>query len=891
MGKLCFLAAVLLACSARGTEVSSSVNGSFKIFDAKIDFNPVAFTTNWAGLNATGAHLPDDDGVYRFTLEDKKKALKLPASMRYEVLKSGNLAVDFITSLQEDTHLAGIALTTTFHMDDYGGGVLGNEEYQVAIPSADTKKIGFEIYNKSVTNFFLKNARGQIAFTMKFEKPTQIRVQENRRYGGDTLTLRIGANGDNKKSLFRKGNYSVKFELSAPDGIKFTNGGVVLKPGKDWVPLQVMDDMVDGSALDFSKLRGTGAPAGKYGRVVCNGQNFEFEKLPGVPQRFYGINICSSATTLDYEVSKKFARKLAKVGYNSVRIHHHEKCLVKEDGTTLDPEAMKKFDGFVSACIDNGLYLTTDLFVSRRPIKYRSLGIDLDGDVEMNEYKALVQVHEGAFQNFLKYSRQFLNHVNAYTGRRLADEPALGWLSFVNEGNMGCAGLTHVKKHKCWKDAWVKWLREKKAVDSAYANITEDFPKTVYLMAYKDPQYCAYIQFLVDMEKRFAKRVSDFLRNEIGCKALTTNMNNGPYPEAYQTVRADGYDYVDCHFYEDHPNCFIKHASLPSVSPNRNPFKNKEMGSEMLCVERILNRPFTVTEFNYSCPSRFRTVGGLAFGAMGALQNWAGLWRFTWSDGKWGVISKARMGHFNVVGDPAMLASERAAVCLFVRRDLEEHKNTYALKFSPKKLSELGKTSPKLKSPLIWFSWFAKLGGIVTDENIDLPLLTDDVKNDKELIESGPVKVDSEKGSFFVSSPRTCGGFAESGVVKTELLTADVGDVGATVWVSSLDGKPIVDSRRMLFTHLTDVQNSNIKYADGTRTVVIDWGKRPHIMQVGCAKVSIKVMLGDWKIYALAADGTRRYEVPFTYDGGVLNFTVRTDTDKKDASFLYELVR
>ena len=63
----------------------------------------------------------------------------------------------------------------------------------------------------------------------------------------------------------------------------------------DWAPFTQNPWIEPGSALDFSPMRGTEAPAGCRGRVVAVGNHFEFEGLPGVPQRFYGINLCFGA--------------------------------------------------------------------------------------------------------------------------------------------------------------------------------------------------------------------------------------------------------------------------------------------------------------------------------------------------------------------------------------------------------------------------------------------------------------------------------------------------------------------------------------------------------------------------------------------------------------------
>ncbi len=689
-----------------------------------------------------------------------------------------------------------------------------------------------------------------------------------------------------------------------------TNENHKIIEGKDWVRVNLREGIREGSALDFSQIRGVEAPAGKYGRVVAKGQNFEFKNLPGVAQRFYGVNINGTAHAPTLEESRAFTKHIAQVGYNAIRFHHHDVDMVhgSADKKTLNPVFMKKFDGLVKACIDNGLYITTDLYVSRRGMTYRGLGIDMDGDVDTQEYKALIQVHEGAYQDFLHFARQFLNHVNSYTGKRFADEPAVSWLSLVNEGNLGNYNMKWFTKHECWRKAWAKWIGEKRKQDSQYKDITDEMPKD---LARRDKrQVVAFIQFLRETEERFARRVTDFLRNEIKTDILTTNMNSWFYPAAFMTPKAECYDYVDDHFYVDHPKFLEKEWQLPTWRPNVNPVANSRMGSQNLCARRLLDKPFTISEYNYVGPGKYRSVSGMLCGSAGALQNWGGLWRFAWTHSIRGIrSSNHRMGGFDVSADPLMKATERASVCLYLRKDLEELKETCAILLPPKKLKALADEMPKIEVPWTWLSWYKKFGSVVADETPkdmetigvypDVMKLSDaDVRKkfmpganegNMPVAGNGAVTIDAKKGAFVVNTPRTCGGFKERGVIETDMLRVDIGDVCATVWVSSLDEKPIDKTDRLLLTHLTDLQNTEIQYADKARTTLLDRGRLPHLMRVGTAKVSVKLKDANWKVYSLEMDGERRFEVPSKWRDGRFEFEAKVNADG-GASYLYEIV-
>ena len=369
----------------------------------------------------------------------------------------------------------------------------------------------------------------------------------------------------------------------------------------EWVPLYDTTDIAPGSALDFSKLGWIDAPAGKHGRVIAKGAHFEFEGKPGVPQRFYGCNLCFTANYLSDEEADALCSRLARMGYNALRIHHYESALCDpKDGTTLLPEKMAQLDGLLNACIRHGIYLTPDLFVSRR-VKWRTCGIDRDGTIGMSEFKELALFDERVFRNYLEFSRNLLCHVNPKTGRRWADEPAFAFLALVNEGNLGNHGYKFLASQEALMAKWREWLSARRAESpDLYRDITEKIPGNAWE---NSRQNCAFTLFLADLESSFAERMTRFIRDEIGSKVLLTDMSCWRNPVAYQLVRTR-YDYVDDHFYIDHPQFLEKSWNLPSKCPNANPVRRASMGFEGVAHHRLLDRPFTISEFNYSGPGR-----------------------------------------------------------------------------------------------------------------------------------------------------------------------------------------------------------------------------------------------------------------------------------------------
>ena len=122
-------------------------------------------------------------------------------------------------------------------------------------------------------------------------------------------------------------------------------------------------------------------------------------------------------------------------------------------------------------------------------------------------------------------------------------------------------------------------------------------------------------------------------------------------------------------------------------------------------------------------------------------------------------------------------------------------------------------------------------------------------------------------------------------------LAADCGGVPATIWASSLDGKPLAGSSRILLTHLTDVQNTGTTFEDDTMRVLLAWGGLPHLMRSGKAGVALSLSPGKFEVFALDGDGSRRRKILSAVKDGLLVFEADIGADPASATYMYEIVR
>ena len=99
-----------------------------------------------------------------------------------------------------------------------------------------------------------------------------------------------------------------------------------VRRGEEWIPIDYRRDIAPGSVMDFSGMGLQDAPAGTYGWLKNIDGHFEFEGRPGVRQVFYGVNLCKTANFPDHAVADRLVERLVRLGYNTVRIHHHDEA-------------------------------------------------------------------------------------------------------------------------------------------------------------------------------------------------------------------------------------------------------------------------------------------------------------------------------------------------------------------------------------------------------------------------------------------------------------------------------------------------------------------------------------------------------------------------------------
>lgn len=676
-----------------------------------------------------------------------------------------------------------------------------------------------------------------------------------------------------------------------------------------WAPLDWAHDIAPGSALDFSSL--LDAPAGKHGRLTIRSGKFVFEQQPGKPVRFYGVNLCKEANFPDKPTACRLAERLAACGYNSVRFHHHDTPLTQTAdarATELDPVAMDKLDYLFFCLKERGIYLTTDLFVSRKTREvFPALGRPT---AHWEEFKFLIHLLDEAHQNWEDFAGNFLRHVNPYTGLAWKDDPALVTLSCVNEDSIfHCYANATPDVRRIYDLRFEAWLEGKVPADILGEVRT----------AWRN-------RFLVETQRASFARMRRFV-DSLGCRTLITDQNH--WSIIPMALMRENVDFVDDHFYCDHP----EHFPLPSKLHNQSALADLHAIFSGIFPGRAFGKPYTISEFNWVYPNQFRGESGPLTAAYAALQDWDGLYRFEYASSPWDTPAPAN--YFAIGADPINFLSDRIGVLLFLRGDVRASSLAVPIAVSS---THLKQESPVNTYPgQLWKLGFLGQIGNVVEKAGKLALPPDAavwlrLKDNLTLVDSprGVREVSADNDKQVLAALNDAGGLGDGqldfdgGLIRSttgevelnasarlfkvitgrsEVFTfagrgrqagavAHVSNHGepAVVFVGAVDGRDLKTSARILVMHLTDALHHNTVF---NNNVIEAWGTNPHRVRGGVADISLSLdgPATVAKIWTLDMAGNRKRELTRRESSeGTIDFQMNTAAGGQ-ACLLYEIVR
>lgn len=558
------------------------------------------------------------------------------------------------------------------------------------------------------------------------------------------------------------------------------------------------------SPIDMSFLNLPEIPAGKHGFLKAVGDKLVFGD--GTQARFWGTNLTAYALFgTPKETVRQQARRLSQLGFNLVRLHHHDSPWVDPNifgnqakhANTPDPVMLEKLDWWIKCLKDEGIYVWLDMHAQRflnREDKITAFDEISHGNssADLKGYNYVNPSIQKAMKNF---SLAYLNHVNRYTGMAYKDEPAIAAILITNENDLtnhfGNALLP--ANNVPWHDE--QYMREAKefaAKNGMNANL---------VWRSWEPGPSKY--FLNDLEHRFDADMIAYLHG-MGVKApiVTTNTWGGNPLNSLPALTTG--DMIDVHSYGG------------SEEIGKNPVYTANM-MDWIAAGQVAGKPMTVSEWNVSpYPVTDRYDAPIYIAAVASHQGWDAVMQYAYSVEA--ITGSGNPSNWESYNDPALLATMPAAALMFRQGHVREATTTYA--FAPaagqffdqntappnsvalRTAVELGKLTVAMPQTreLPWLKPGKILPGtkVITDPKRSL--LPSEAK--EAISDTGELKRNWEKGVYTINTPRTQAAMGWIGGQKIVLpdVEIDIVNKNATVAVQSMDGKPIKASKDVVIT-------------------------------------------------------------------------------------------
>jgi len=362
----------------------------------------------------------------------------------------------------------------------------------------------------------------------------------------------------------------------------------------------------------------------------------------------------------------------------------------------LDPTQLDRLDYFIAQLKRHGIYSDLNLLVSRPFSRQASPALPSDLDlVASSKQRAVLGFFDEALLQLQKdYARDLLTHVNGYTGKAYAQEPAVGFVEINNENGLVQAFLNGQLDdlppfyRQALTTEWNAWLRGKYRNHEAMITGWSDagngvsfypderlggksgiraFRKRGEAVARSENARKDWFRFLLQTEDRYWRGMRDYVRNTLGVRALLVGTIVGC---STPNLMAE-FDAIDTHAYWQHPVFPGKAWDAANWFVTNEAMVNHPESATVtsLAMRGVLNKPHIVTEYNHPHPNTFETEAFPFLATYGALQDFDAVFAFEYAGDTTGD-ARAPVNFFSVQQHPLKLATFIPSAAAFLRGDI-----------------------------------------------------------------------------------------------------------------------------------------------------------------------------------------------------------------------------
>ncbi len=679
----------------------------------------------------------------------------------------------------------------------------------------------------------------------------------------------------------------------------------------DWFAYEALpDETIAGTPIDASWV--FDGPCGKHGFVKAQGDEYVFED--GTKANFWGANIAANAIFQSKEDTDELVTHAAANGFNLLRFHHMDTdwsnpnifgTTNSNHGNLPDPVELDKFEYLWAKCKEKGIYIYLD------GLCYWYGG--MKGEIQFREDRQAQQ---------MEYLEALFTHVNPYTGTTLADDPTFAMMDIVNEDSFAWRDLLTWRfpageNQAVIRPLFANWLKNKygteENVKKAWAQEDRngwDDNDSLETGVYINPRYYLIKElktsdqklydiqsFFVDISIDYYTKMINFIKNDLGVKALITGSN---CPGEMQVLYGDTVynpDFWDIHTYYNHPAGDIYYLPAGLHTYDDNAFSILENKDRLIAQNgnrTAAGLPMAVSEWANVMPHLFDAESMPLMAAYSDFETWAPMY-FTYTQGGQ-AKNTGLMSVWNMYESPTKRAISAASAIMMIRGDVKKANMSY---FEPLDYKTLMSTDIWRTSIPDGMHWIAKTGIALSDIPWSVEAMThsneallDYYRNMEEtgvyVSTTGELRYDENQDTFEINTPNSQGyiGYigGKNGVFDN--MDVNVSNIHANVLLTSLTQSSIEDSDRLLLSCVGRWRNSGMKWSE-SGTDLEDSGGTPMLLEPIKGEITLKTGK-DYDVFCLDMNGQRTGspEKTVNADGSV---TIKLTAENKALN--YELVK
>lgn len=713
-------------------------------------------------------------------------------------------------------------------------------------------------------------------------------------------------------------------EIPVPDYLKSDLDSL---DHSQWFPVEAKQDPFEPTLIDQSA--GLDVPAGKHGFLkTVNGRWVYEDGTPArFIATMQGTPRDKKESEYTARWLAKYGFNLVRIGHLVVNPEPGSAVdWSRPDSGHLDPKVMDQLDYFIAELAKHGIYSRPSLLWYRKLKK--GDGVDsFDESVEFAEKKANHKRRPGeepvldsvgitffdgkVMQANIALEKAILTHRNPYRGNKTyGEDPAISQIEVTNEDGVFFYTIDGIAPHYAKKldHLWAAWLlrkygsQEKLAAAwgrdlSSAERLAEGTIQRLRIWELNKvkPEKIArardQLRFYCELNNDYFKKTRDALRaagvRQPICGTGWFGVGAGFYPELYSNV--SGMDYIDRHhYYGGGPGGWQILQGLPF---NHEGALTQPKNLLKLGMERVLGLPYGISEWANVLPNQWRLEAPPLMTFYGqCLNGWEVPMHFA-LEGTSGGFSRFLKWMWPI-NEPSTMCQYPALSQVIRRGDIREGELVFARNFSEDKVfsarplkdvaikvdisgpyemsAEQGVNARSLAS--YYAAAVGKTGVRFTkteepDVSIDLDKFLD-MKKQEIRSTTGELYWNYGRGYVTANSPRVQAAVGFLAGIPVKLADCEVGTSNqcASILVTSWDGLPLGQSRRILITAVGRSRNTDMAYSRGGQRLLAI-GKPPVLLEGVKGTVTLR-RNGTCTVAGLSPSGYKTSDIQARNEGG-----------------------